>query len=36
MKVKSFIVSNKIFEEKVIKSFIDMIDVKESRTIEKI
>ena len=36
IKVKSFIVFNKIFEDKVMKSFIDMIDVKESSTIEKI
>ncbi|MBS5939697.1 ATP-binding protein [Clostridium sp.] len=36
MKVKSFIVFNKIFEDKVMKSFINMIDVKESSTIEKI
>lgn len=36
MKVKSFIVFNKIFEDKVMKSFINMIDVKESSTIEKV
>ena len=36
MKVKSFIVFNKIFEDRVMKSFINIIDVKESSTIEKV
>ena len=36
MKVKSFIVFNKIFEDKVMESFIDMIDARESSNIEKV
>ena len=36
MKVKSFTVFNKIFEDKVMQSFLDMIDTKERSTIEKV
>lgn len=36
MKVKSFIVFNKIFEDKVMEDFLEMIDTKERSTIEKV